>query len=320
MFVYTFRRRHEDACHRFALRSPTDPEGAPRAQPSLRHLLRPRIETLQHGGRSGISLLHRRIFTIVRVSDDPPGDGQQAPDRVIDGDQHCDHCKTARTTRLGHQNCRGHIMHHHDTFHKTLPPPPLGTRINNTVPALKTTTVNRPVPARKKKRPSRREKKYNRPVPALKKHNHPVPSRLEKKIQPPRPASEKKYNRPVPLREKKTTAPSRLGKKKQPSRPASKNKNNRPVPPKILPRKIPSRPVPPRISPSIFCQSRAPAEMKKMGQPSIFPPSRPVEILAVHVKPWFFCGWFLYLVCMTQESKATPTAVHVRVHSARRTI
>ncbi|CAN0146813.1 unnamed protein product, partial [Ascophyllum nodosum] len=78
-------------------------EGAPRAQPSLRHLLRPRIETLQHGGRSGISLLHRRIFTIVRVSDDPPGDGQQAPDRVIDGGQHCDHCKTARTTRLGHQ-------------------------------------------------------------------------------------------------------------------------------------------------------------------------------------------------------------------------
>lgn len=103
MFVHTFRRRHEDACHRFALRSPTDPEGAPRAQPSLRHLLRPRIETLQHGGRSGISLLHRRIFTIVRVSDDPPGDGQQAPDRVIDGGQHCDHCKTARTTRLGHQ-------------------------------------------------------------------------------------------------------------------------------------------------------------------------------------------------------------------------
>ena len=26
--------------------------------------------------------------------------------------------------------------------------------------------------------------------------------------------------------------------------------------------------------------------MKKVGQPSIFPPSRPVEILAVHVKPW----------------------------------
>ena len=104
MFVHTFRRRHEDACHRFALRSPTDDqEGAPRAQPSLRHLLRPRIETLQHGGRSGISLLHRWILTIVRVSDDPPGDGQQAPDRAIDGGQHCDHCKTARTTRLGHQ-------------------------------------------------------------------------------------------------------------------------------------------------------------------------------------------------------------------------
>ena len=127
-------------------------------------------------------------------------------------------------------------------------PPPLGTRINNTVPALKTTTVNRPVPALKKKRPSR----------------------CEQKIQPPRPASEKK-----------TTAPSRFGKKndrpvpprkkKQPPRPASKKKSNRPVPP--------------RISTHIFCQSRAPAEMKKVGQLSIPPPSRPVEILAVHVKP-----------------------------------
>ena len=115
--------------------------------------------------------------------------------------------------------------------------------------------------------------------------NTTAPSRLGKKIQPPRPASEKKYNRPVPLREKKTTAPSRLGKKKNaPSR--LEKKNNRPVPPRILPRKIPSRPVPPRISAPIFCQSRAPAEMKKVGQPSIFPPSRPVEILAVHVKPW----------------------------------
>ena len=105
-----------------------------------------------------------------------------------------------------------------------------------------------------------------------------------RKIQPPRPASEKKYNRPVPLgkkkprpvplRGKKTTAPSRLGKKKKPPRPASKKENNRPVPP--------------RISTPIFCQSRAPAEMKKVGQPSIFPPSRPVEILAVHVKPWIF--------------------------------
>ena len=28
--------------------------------------------------------------------------------------------------------------------------------------------------------------------------------------------------------------------------------------------------------------------MKKVGQPSIFPPSRPVEILAVHVKPCNF--------------------------------
>ena len=164
-------------------------------------------------------------------------------------------------------------------------PPPLGTRINNIVPALKTTTVNRPVPALKKNARPGANKKYNRPVPALKKHNHPVPSRLEKKIQPPRPASEKNNNRPVPLRGKKTTAPSRLGKKKQPPRLASEKKNNRPVPPRILPRKIPSRPVPPRISTPIFCQSRAPAEMKKVGQPAIFPLSRPVEILAVHVKP-----------------------------------
>ena len=51
--------------------------------------------------------------------------------------------------------------------------------------------------------------KYNRSVPALKKHNHPVPSRLEKK-----------YNRPVTVRKKNTTAPSRLGKKT----------NHRPVP------------------------------------------------------------------------------------------
>ena len=105
-------------------------------------------------------------------------------------------------------------------------PSPLGTRINNTVPALK-----------KNARPGA-NKKYNRPVPALKKHNHPVPSRLEKIIQPPRPASEKKKKRPVPprkkkkrpvpLREKKTTAPSRLGKKKQPPRPASKKKTTVP--------------------------------------------------------------------------------------------
>ena len=173
--------------------------------------------------------------------------------------------------------------------------PPLGTRINNTVPALKTTTVNRPVPALKKNARPGANKKYNRPVPAPKKHDHPVPSRLEKKIQPPRPASEKKYNHPVPPRKKTTTAPSRFGKKKRPPRPASgkknkrpvppRKKNNRPVPPRILPRKIPSRPVPPSISTPTFCQSRAPAEMEKVGQPSISPPSRPVEILAVHVKP-----------------------------------
>ena len=180
------------------------------------------------------------------------------------------------------QNCRGHIMHHHDTFHKMLPPPAWHA-YNNTVPALKTTTVNRPVPALKKKRPSRREHKIQppgpgagktqppRPVPPRKK-NTTAPSCLGKKIQPPRPASEKKYNRPVPLWEKNPTAPSRLGKKKNPPRPASKKNNNRPVPP--------------RVSTPIICQSRAPAEMKKVGQPSIFPPSRPVEILAVHVKPW----------------------------------
>ena len=31
--------------------------------------------------------------------------------------------------------------------------------------------------------------------------------------------------------------------------------------------------------------------MKKVGQPSIFPPSRPVEILAVHVKPCFIVAY-----------------------------
>ena len=151
-------------------------------------------------------------------------------------------------------------------------PPPLGTRINNTVPALKTTTVNRPVPALKIKRPSRREQKIQppdpgaektqppRPVPPRKK-NTTAPSRLGKKKQPPRPASGKKNDRPVPPREKKTTAPSRLEKIKQPSRPA---KNLHPY---ILP-------VP---------RSR---RNEKGGSTVNFPPSRPVEILAVHVKPW----------------------------------
>ena len=171
-------------------------------------------------------------------------------------------------------------MHHHDTFHKMLP-----------LPAWH---------AYKQYRPGA-NKKYNRPVPALKKHNHPVPSRLEKRIQPPRPASEKKYNRPVPPRKKiqpprpasgkKTDRPVPPRKKKKTAPSRLEKKNNRPVPPRILPRKIPSRPVPRRISAPIFCQSSAPAEMKKVGQPSIFPPSCPVEILAVHVKPWlFFCS------------------------------
>ena len=177
--------------------------------------------------------------------------------------------------------------------------PLLGTRINNTIPALKTTTVNRPVPALKKKGPSRREQKIQPPGPGA------------EKTQPPRPVPpSKKYNRPVTPRKEITTAPSRLGKKIQPPRPASGKKNDRPVPPRkkkknrpVPPRKkkttvpsrqefclekyrpVPSRPVPPRISTPIFCQSRAPAEIKKVGQPSIFPPSRPVEILAVNVKP-----------------------------------
>ena len=173
-------------------------------------------------------------------------------------------------------------------------PPPLGTRINNTVPLLKTTTVNRPVPALKKKRPSRREQKIQPPGPGADKTQppRPVPPRKINTTAPSHFGKEnttassrpgKKKKRPVPLREKKPTAPSRLGKKKKTPRPASKKINNRPVPPKILPRKIPSRPVPPRIPTPIFSQSRAPAEMKKVGQPSIFPPSRPVEILAVHM-------------------------------------
>ena len=154
-------------------------------------------------------------------------------------------------------------------------PPPLGTRINNIVPALKTTTVNRPVPALKKNARPGANKKYNRPVPALKKHNHPVPSRLEKKILPPRPASEKNNNRPVPLRGKKTTAPSRLRKKKNPPRLASEKKNNRPVPPKILPRKIPSRPVPSRpaknFHPYILPVPRS-RRNEKGGSTGNFPP------------------------------------------------
>ena len=98
-------------------------------------------------------------------------------------------------------------------------PPPLGTRINNTVPALKTTTVNRPVPALKRK----------------------CPSRGEQKIQPPGPGAEKTQPpRPVPPRKKNTTAPSRLGKKQQPPRPASEKNNNRPVPPRK--KNQPSRP------------------------------------------------------------------------------
>ena len=111
-------------------------------------------------------------------------------------------------------------------------PPPLGTRINNTVPALKTTTVNRPVLALKKKRPSRREQKIQPPGPGAEKTQPTAPSR---------PASKKKYNRPVPPRKKNTTAPSRLGKKKTPPRPASGKKNDRPVPPRKKKQTAPSR-------------------------------------------------------------------------------
>ena len=100
----------------------------------------------------------------------------------------------------------------------------------------------------------------------------------------------KKYNRPVPLQEKKTTAPSRLGKKTTTAPSRLEKKKNIPSRQEFClekSRPVPSRPVPPRISNPIFCQSRAAAEMKKVGQPSIFPPSRPVEIFAVHVKPWY---------------------------------
>ena len=186
-------------------------------------------------------------------------------------------------------------MHHHDTFHKMLPPP-LGTRINNTVPALKTTTVNRPVPALKKKRPSREQKiqppgpdaektQPPRPVPPRKK-NTTAPFRIENKIQPPRPASEKNNNRPVPLREKKTTAPSRLGKKKQPPRPASKKKTTVPSRQEFCLEKyrpVPSRPAK-NFHPYILPVPRS-RRNEKGGSTVNFPPSRPVEILAVHVKP-----------------------------------
>ena len=187
--------------------------------------------------------------------------------------------------------------------------------VGNTVPALKTTTVNRPVPALKKKRPSRREQKIQPPGPGAEKTQPPRPVPPPKKNTTAPSRLPKKKNRPVPPRKKKKTAPSRFGKekqpprpasekKKQPPRPASEKKKTRPVPPKKLPRKIPSRPVPPRISTPIFCQSRVPAEMKKVGQPSIFPPSRPVEILAVHVKPWFFVCLSLMCPFLTTMSFA----------------
>ena len=108
-------------------------------------------------------------------------------------------------------------------------PPPLDTRINNTVPALKT-TVNRPVPALKKKRPSRREQKIQPPGPGAEKAQppRPVPPRKKNTTVPSRLG--KKPNRPVPPRKKKTTAPFRFGKK-----------NDRPVPPRKKKTTAPSR-------------------------------------------------------------------------------
>ena len=132
-------------------------------------------------------------------------------------------------------------------------PPPLGTRINNTVPALKTTIVNRPVPALKKKCPSRREQKIQPPGPGAEKTQPPRPvpprkknttasSRLGKKIQPPRPASEKNNNHPVPLREKKRPPRPASEKKKLP-RPASRKKQpSRPAKNFAQKNTVPSRP------------------------------------------------------------------------------
>ena len=171
-------------------------------------------------------------------------------------------------------------------------PPPLGTRINNTVPALKTTTVNRPVPALKKKVPalkkkSRREQKIQPPrlVPPRKKILPPrpasekkttAPSRLGKEKKTPRPASGKKSDRPVPPRKKKTTAPSRL-----------KKKNNRPVPSRqeFCPEKY--RPVPSRQEfPPLYFASPALPPNEKGGSTVNFPPvpsrwdfSRPCKAL-----------------------------------------
>ena len=123
-------------------------------------------------------------------------------------------------------------------------PPPLGTRINNTVPALKTTTVNRPVPALKKT-----------PVPARTKNTTARSRRWKNTSTPSRPASKTKHNRPVPPLKKKKNVPSRFGKKKRPPRPASEKNNNRPVPPRKKQTTVPScqefclekyRPVPSR--------------------------------------------------------------------------
>ena len=120
-------------------------------------------------------------------------------------------------------------------------PPPLGTRINNTVSALKTTAVNRPVPTLKKKRPSRREQKIQPPGPGAEKTQPPRPVPPRKKITTAPSRLGKKYNRPVPPRKKTTTAPSRFGKKKRPPRPASEKNNNCPVPPRKKKKNVPSR-------------------------------------------------------------------------------
>ena len=136
-------------------------------------------------------------------------------------------------------------------------PSPLGTRINNTVPALKTTTGNRPVPALKKNAPSRREQKIQppglgaektqppRPVPPRKKNTTALPPRKKNITAPSRLG--KKKSRPVPLRGKKTIAPSRLGKKNKPPRPASKKKKPVPSRQEFLPLYFASPVLPPKL-------------------------------------------------------------------------
>ena len=129
-------------------------------------------------------------------------------------------------------------------------PPPLSTRMNNTVPALKTTTVNRPVPALKKKRTSRRKQKIQPPGP------------VAEKTQPPR---------PVPPRKNNTTAPSRLGKKNnRPVPPRKKKQTSRPAKNFGLKNTVPSRPAR-NFHPYILPVPRS-RRNKKGGSTVNFPP------------------------------------------------